>query len=73
MKIHDAQERERFFGWMEGYMSMCDDLPDGAWQAVGEEGVKHYNEQYGTKLDPFDAWLYWAESQSAALHEEGKS
>jgi hypothetical protein len=61
VKIKDQDERDRLFGWMEGYMSMAEGLPDGAWQAVGEEGVKAYNEQYRMKYDPYDAWLYWAE------------
>ncbi len=31
-----------------------DDLPDGAWWAMLEEGVRNYNEANGTNFDPFE-------------------
>ena len=32
-----------------------DDLPDGAWWAMLEEGVRNYNSEYGTNYDPHEA------------------
>lgn len=51
-------------GWM---MPMDDDLPDGAWQAMVQEGVAAYNETYGTHIDTFDGWMAWVKAR-----QEGK-
>lgn len=54
-------------GYPEELMEMMwaaddDDLPDGAWQAVIEDAVTMYNQMRGTEFDPFEAWLYYIES-----------
>jgi len=46
------KKHEKVFYYMESW----DDgnLPDGAWWAMLEDGVKCFNEEHGTKYDPFD-------------------
>ena len=61
MRIKNQDQRDRFFGWMDGFMDAAEELPDGAWQAFGEYAVKVYNKTHGTTYDPYDAWLYWTE------------
>ncbi|MFA7667328.1 MAG: hypothetical protein WCY32_14560 [Burkholderiaceae bacterium] len=34
-----------------------DDLSNGAWQAVIEDGVKAYNKEFGTNVDPFEGFM----------------
>lgn len=40
-----------------------DDLPDGAWQAMIEDGVKAYNEEFGARIDPFDGFMAYIEAK----------
>lgn len=64
MKIRDPKKRDAFLGWMDGYMSAAEDMPDGAWESFGVEAVEIFNKEYGTNYDPFDAWLYWSEQSN---------
>lgn len=41
-----------------------DEAPDGAWQAMIEDGVRQYNEEYGTNYDPFETWLAYVNQKS---------
>lgn len=34
-----------------------DDLPDGAWQAMLEEGAEAYSDEFGISIDPHDAFI----------------
>jgi len=36
-----------------------DDLPDGAWQAMIEDGVDAFNEDYGTVYDRNEGFLIY--------------
>ena len=40
-----------------------DSLPDGAWQAMLEDGVKEYNRKNGTRYDPFDGFMYYIKNK----------
>lgn len=44
------------------FLSVYDDdsLSDGAWQHHLEDGVRAYNANYGTDLDPFDTFVAYA-------------
>ena len=44
-------------GWMD--ISGADDMPDGAWQAMCEEGVEAFNQEYGTHIDTNDGFHAW--------------
>lgn len=48
-----------FLYWMKGAMDHFDDLPDGAWWAVGEETVELYNKEHGTNWDTNDGFHYY--------------
>ena len=52
-----------FCDWMDGYQdaSGADEMPDGAWGAMMQEGVDLYNETEGTHIDSHEGWLYWIE------------
>lgn len=45
------------------YLSAFDnkDLPDGAWQAMLEDGAKAFSEDFGISIEPFDAFMEYAE------------
>lgn len=47
-------------GFLEAYDH--DDLPDGAWQAMIEDGVKDFNEWQGASVDPFDGFMAYVEA-----------
>lgn len=51
-----------FLYFMHGAMSMYDDLPDGAWFAVGEEMVEMFNAEFKRDLDPTDGFHYYIEN-----------
>lgn len=55
------QQRDEFMSFMDGYCSMAEDLPDGAWGETCKEGVVAFNKQYGTNYDPHEGWLLWCE------------
>lgn len=40
-----------------------DDLPDGAWQAMIEDGVEAYNKEFGAHIAPFDGFMAYAEAK----------
>jgi len=46
-----------------GFLSAFDDdsAPDGAWQAMIEDGVIAWNEDNKTNLDPFDTFHAYVE------------
>lgn len=44
---------DHLYGWMS--VSDDDDAPDGAWWAMLEESVEHYNQEHGTNFDPFES------------------
>lgn len=48
-------------GFLEAYDH--DDLADGAWQAMIEDGVKDYNEWQGASVDPFDGFMAYIEAK----------
>ena len=47
-----------------------DDLSDAMWQAMIEEGVKFYNNDNGTNIDPFDGWLIYINEKENQLRGE---
>lgn len=49
------------FDYLEAYDH--DELADGAWQAVIEDGVKAYNQRFGTNVDPFDGFMAYVEAR----------
>jgi len=54
-----------------------DDMPDGAWWALLEEGAKNFNNEYGTDYDPFECVHGYLrakhpESENAQHAEEDK-
>jgi len=48
-------------GWQEA--SGADEMSDGAWQAVMEEGVAAHNEEEGTNFDTHEGWMYWIQNR----------
>lgn len=38
-----------------------DDLPDGAWQAMIEDGVKDFNDEFGAFVDPYEGFMAYVE------------
>lgn len=48
-----------FLWWMKGAMELYEDLPDGAWWAVGEETVELFNKEHGTDWDPHEGFHYY--------------
>lgn len=59
MRKKRKQISQQFYSFMDGYCDAFDDLPDGAWQSACMEGVKSYNKQFGTRIDPHRGWLAW--------------
>ncbi len=43
-----------------------DDLSDGAWQAVLEDGAKAFSQAYGIRIDPFDGFMEYVEHSGAS-------
>ena len=59
-----------FLHFMDGAMDLYDDLPDGAWWAVGEEMVELFNAEYKRNIDPNDGFHYYI--QARGKHYEKK-
>ncbi len=51
-----------FLYFMQGAMERFDDLPDGAWWAVGEEMVELYNTEHNKNLDLNDGFQYYVQN-----------
>ena len=49
------------FDFLEAYDH--DDLPDGAWQAMIEDGVKDFNDAFEANVDPFDGFMAYIEAR----------
>lgn len=57
---YDAtQHRDSLIGFMSAYDN--DDLSDGAWQAMLEDGAKAFSKHFGIRIDPFDAFMEYVE------------
>lgn len=53
---------EELYAFLQAFDN--DDLPDGAWQAMIEDGVRAWNNDKSAKRDPFDTFLqYVAETE----------
>ena len=59
-----------FFAWMDGFCSAFEDFEDGAWQAACENAVEVYNKEHGTKIDPFDGWIAWAQKRGVDMDND---
>lgn len=49
------KHRNALIGYMSAYDN--DDLSDGAWQAMLEDGAKAFSKEFGIRIDPFDAFM----------------
>ena len=56
--------RDTLIGFMSAYDN--DDLPDGAWQAMLEDGAKAFSKEFEIHIDPYDAFMEYVEHGSHA-------
>jgi hypothetical protein len=65
MSKKKKQMDKPFCWWMDGWQeaSGADEMSDGAWGAVMQEGVRAYNEDNKTNFDEHEGWLYWIENR----------
>ncbi len=56
---HAAAHRDLLIGTLSAYDN--DDLSDGAWQAMLEDGAKAFTQAYGIRIDPFDGFMEYVE------------
>jgi len=51
-------------GFLEFLEAWDDDtLPDGAWQALLEEGVDAYNQEHDANIDSYEGFMAYVESK----------
>lgn len=53
---NSLKHRESLYNFISGWMEGMDDLPDGAWQAVIEEGVEEFSKHYLIDIDSNDGF-----------------
>lgn len=56
---HAAAHRDTLIATLSAYDNS--DLPDGAWQAMLEDGAKAFTKAYGISIEPFDAFMEYVE------------
>lgn len=54
IRYQASKHRDQLVGFMSAYDH--DDLSDGAWQAMLEDGAKEFTKATGIQIDSFDAF-----------------